>query len=139
MNRERLEKIIRIAADVRANPNVRGVAESMIKKIRVSHPHLFAQQRTRHPGLQLDPKYERYIFADLEQWHTAKGGSRYKSLMRNGKAYKIVLSKRLSIDKRTHYAWTIHNVDDGTVDVSLEPYTTIDNARMGAWRRLGEL
>jgi hypothetical protein len=135
---EKLEKIRRLANDVRGDPATRAIAQAALKRYAQGEPEpqfrdIPKYEDRVHPGMRQSPDYIHRRFADLGTWdRTKSGGNPTTMVIHAGRAYRIVLFKHR---KSPTYGWM--RIDTVTDETEFSgKFQTMAEARDAAWTSL---
>ena len=139
MRLELIEKIKRLADDVRGDPATRARAQEKLEAYRGSHPHLFETPKPRKPprdprvhGMRTDPVYDYHLFTDLGNWDRTRSGNLVFNVYHKGVNYKIVLFKHKKTDT---YGWMRIDTFNDRTEFSGR-FSTIGEAQGDSWASL---
>lgn len=138
MTPEKLEKIRRLAEDVRGDPATRAIAQAALKRYAkedpVNNPH-DVWRDPRHPGMKTSAEYDRYRFMDLATWRKSANGNPTHAIVMGGKLWRVVLFKH---KKTPTWGWMrIDTINDETEFSGR--FSTLAAAHEDAWKSLNRL
>ncbi len=136
MTPEKLEKIRRLAEDIRGDPATRAIALAALKRYSQPQPepvHVGAAFSDLHnrPGVPRSAEWERQTFMNLYQWKRSKSGNFHHSVSHKGRGYHIVLFPH---KKTPTFGWLRDS--DGLETVWSGRFRTIGEAHANAWASL---
>jgi hypothetical protein len=136
---EKLEKIRRLANDVRGDPATRAIAHGVLKRYdrEQSKPEFRdvpSYDNRVHPGMRESTDYIRRRFFDLGTWGRTKSGDNPAiTVVQNGRTYLIVLFEH----RRTPtWGWMRKDVLTDFTEFSANKFQTMAEAHDAAWTSL---
>jgi hypothetical protein len=137
----KLDKIRRLASDLRGDPATRTIAIAMLKKWEAEHGPSFHDveeewKPQNPPGMRNSDDYERHAFMSLHNWGRSKISNNFvHTFTFKGRAYRVVLFKH----KRTPtYGWLRVDVARGA-EVWSNKFPDLPAAHRDAWDQLQRL
>jgi hypothetical protein len=126
MTPDKLEKIRKLAADVRGDPATRAIAQAALKR--------YAQppQPKTVPGIKPSAEHDRYAFMDVGMWRTTANGNPTRFVDHKGRTYRIVIFKH---KKTPTWGWMRIDVDADETEFSGR-FSSLSEAHRDSWQSL---
>jgi hypothetical protein len=142
MTPAKLDKIRRMAADLRGDPATRTIAIEMLRRWEEQHPPSFTDveepeedKPQNPPGMRNSEDYERHVFMSLHNWGRSQNGNLVHTFTYKKRAYRVVL---FAHKKTQTYGWLRVDVARSE-EVWSSKFSSMPAAHTDAWTCLNRI
>jgi hypothetical protein len=139
MTPDKLEKIRRLAEDVRGDPATRAIAQAALKRYAQPQPKpKFRDVPPRPetvPGVRPSADYNQYTYLNLGLWRKSTSGNPTRVIDHRGRTYRVVIFKH---KKTPTWGWMRADVDTEDTVFSSR-FTSMAEAHRDSWSSLMSL